>query len=294
MERIRGLQKDGQTDEARRDAEVLAKQHSTNPTLQAAEQTAAAADQAAANRNQRSEAERRLAALSRDISRSATPPLGEMDYPADWVKRVKGRLGMDAALSAEDKAILRALNAPVSVDFKNASINEVVEYLSAKAKQPIMLDREALNEAQISYDTPVTVKLDGVSLRTALKRILGDLGLAYVIKDQSLQVTSSVRAKEMLIVRTYYLGDLLGQGTLGFYFPLGNPGNSSGFPVGSPNNGPVVAQQAAQIMDSIEATIEPGSWQKNGGSGTITFSAPIAALIIRQSAEVHAMIAGGL
>ena len=43
MERIRGLQKDGQTDEARRDAEELAKQHSTNPTLQAAERTAAAA-----------------------------------------------------------------------------------------------------------------------------------------------------------------------------------------------------------------------------------------------------------
>ncbi len=115
-----------------------------------------------------------------------------------------------------------------------------------------------------------------------------------MIKDQSLQVTSNVRAKEMMIVRTYYLGDLLGQGALGFSFPLGNPGNSFGFPVGSPNNGPLVAQQAAQIMESIQETIEPGSWQKNGGSGTITFSAPLAALIIRQSAEVHAMISGGL
>jgi hypothetical protein len=295
MERIQSLRKDGQTEEARRHAEELAKQYAADPTLQAAERTAAAADQAAANRGQRSEAERRLAAISRDVSRSATPPLSEMDYPEDWVKRVKSRSGMDGSLSAEDKAILKALNTSVSVDFKGAGIEQVVQYLSNATKQPIMLDRAALSEAQISYDTPVTVKLDGVPLRTVLKRILSDLGLAYVIKDQSLQITSSVRAKETMITRTYYMGDLLAQTGVGnFAFPLGNPGNSFGFPVGNPNSGPQVAQQAAQIMDSIQASIEPASWQKNGGSGTITFSAPMMALIIRQSAEVHAMIAGGL
>jgi hypothetical protein len=295
MERIQSLRKDGQTEEARRHAESLARQYTENPTLQAAERTAATADQAAANRGQQSEAERRLAAISRDVSRSATPPLSEMDYPEDWVKRVKGRSGMDGTLSAEDKAILKALNTPVSVDFKGTGIEQVVQYLSGATKQPIMLDRAALSEAQVSYDTPVTVKLDGVALRTVLKRILSDLGLAYVIKDQSLQITSSVRAKETLITRTYYVGDLLAQtGVFNFAFPLGNPGNSAGFPVGSPSNGPIVAQQAAQIMDSIQASIEPASWQKNGGSGTITFSAPMNALVIRQSAEVHAMIAGGL
>jgi hypothetical protein len=295
MERIQGLRKDGQTEEARRHAEELAKQYAADPTLQAAERTAAAADQAAANRGQRSEAERRLAAISRDVSRSATPPLSEMDYPDDWVKRIKGRSGMDGSLSAEDKAILKALNTPVTVDFKGAGIEQVVQYLSNETKQPIMLDRAALSEAQISYDTPVTVKLDRVALRTVLKRILSDLGLAYVIKDQSLQITSSVRAKETMITRTYYMGDLLAQTGVGnFAFPLGNPGNSFGFPVGSPSNGLQTAQQAAQIMESIQASIEPASWQKNGGSGTITFSAPMMALIIRQSAEVHAMIASGL
>jgi len=202
---------------------------------------------------------------------------------------------MDGTLSAEDKAILKALNTPVSVDFKGVGIEQVVQYLSGMTKQPIMLDRGALSEAQVSYDTPVTVKLERVALRTVLKRILSDLGLAYVIKDQSLQITSSVRAKETMITRTYYMGDLLAQtGTGNFAFPLGNPGNSFGFPVGSPSNGPQVAQQVAQIMDSIQASIEPASWQKNGGSGTITFSAPMMALIIRQTAEVHAMIAGGL
>jgi hypothetical protein len=295
MQRIQSLRKDGQTEEARRHAEELAKQYGDDPTLQAAERTSAAADQAAANRGQRTEGERRLAAISRDVSRSATPPLSEMDYPEDWVKRVKGRTGMDGTLSAEDKAILKALNTPVSVDFKGVGIEQVVQYLSGMTKQPIMLDRGALSEAQVSYDTPVTVKLERVALRTVLKRILSDLGLAYVIKDQSLQITSSVRAKETMITRTYYMGDLLAQtGTGNFAFPLGNPGNSFGFPVGSPSNGPQVAQQVAQIMDSIQASIEPASWQKNGGSGTITFSAPMMALIIRQTAEVHAMIAGGL
>jgi hypothetical protein len=285
LDAIRALQKDGQIEEARRQAEGLARRYPDNPALAAAGQTATAATQLANNRSQRSDAERRIAAVTRDVSRSAAPPVGELEYPEDWIKRTKNRSGMDTSFTAQEKAIVRALNAPISVDFKGSRIDEVVEYLASATKQPIMLDRAALNEAQVSYDTPVTVKLDGVALRTVLRRVLSDLGLAYVIKDQTLQITSAVRAKEMMIVRTYYLGDLLGSGGIG---------NSFGFPLVNPNNTALVAQQASQIMESIESTVEPASWQKNGGSGTITFSAPLMALIIRQSAEVHAILAGGM
>ena len=89
----------------------------------------------------------------------------------------------------------------------------------------------------------------------------------------------------MMIVRTYYLGDLLGSGGIG---------NTFGFPLGSATNTALVTQQANQIIESLESTVEPASWQKNGGTGTIAFNAQMMALIVRQSAEVHAMLAGGL
>jgi hypothetical protein len=284
LDKIRALQRDGQTEEARRQAQELVRSYAGNPVLEAAVKTTAAADLLANHRRDKSDSERRLASASRDISRSATPPLTELEYPEDWQKRIKNRSGMDSSFTEKEKAILRALNTPISVDFKGSRIEEVVEYLSNAIKQPIVLDNAALGEAQIGYDTPITAKLERVALRTVLRKILGELGLAYVIKDQSLQITSAVRAKEMMIVRTYYLGDLLGSGGIG---------NSFGFPLGNQNNATFVAQQAATIIDSITSTVEPSSWQKNGGSGNITFSAPLMALIVRQSAEVHAILAGG-
>ena len=99
---------------------------------------------------------------------------GEVSF--DFVGRQKLWYAISGLILVLSLVGLFARGLNFTVDFKGAGIEQVVQYLSNATKQPIMLDRAALSEAQISYDTPVTVKLDGVALRTVLKRILSDLG----------------------------------------------------------------------------------------------------------------------
>ncbi len=41
----------------------------------------------------------------------------------------------------------------------------------------------------------------------------------------------------------------------------------------------------------IQTTIDPSSWQINNGPGAIYFHFPSMSLVVKQSAEVHGMIA---
>ena len=52
--------------------------------------------------------------------------------------------------------------------------------------------------------------------------------------------------------------------------------------------------QAIKLIDLIQNTIEPESWQANGGQGTISYFARLNALVIRQTGEVHHQLGGVL
>ena len=54
------------------------------------------------------------------------------------------------------------------------------------------------------------------------------------------------------------------------------------------------ADTAKAIIEMIRDSIDPMSWQGNGGAGTITYSSLVKALVIRQSAEIHLMLRSGL
>ncbi len=52
--------------------------------------------------------------------------------------------------------------------------------------------------------------------------------------------------------------------------------------------------QAIKLIDLIQNTIEPESWQANGGKGSISYFARLHALVIRQTGEVHHQLGGVL
>jgi hypothetical protein len=54
------------------------------------------------------------------------------------------------------------------------------------------------------------------------------------------------------------------------------------------------AARAQQLIDLITTTIEPDSWEVNGGRGRIMFYAPLNVLVIRQTGEVHHQIGSTL
>ncbi len=221
----------------------------------------------------RREANASRVALDRDIERAAIPATRDVTFPKDWKKRIAKR--QLVKLTKQEEAILRVLNSVMSVNFKDNKLEDVIDYIMDKTKMTILVDRKALEEAGVDYETPVTLKVNKIGVRTLLRKILNDLGLTYVIKDEAIQVTTLKRARELMTVRVYPVADLV--------VDL------------DPTHPPAVrqlvtAQNAAQLMALIRQTVETPAWasEENGGMGaSISFNAATLSLVVKASAEMH-------
>ncbi len=277
LKAIRKLQEDGKYEEATRRANELARRNADNPAAQASSRTNGQADRISEERRLRGEKERRIVGAQRDLDRSALLPAGDIEFPKDWAEKTAKRTASN--ITAKEKSILKALGTPVTVPFKDSPFEDVIEYLQTLTGQSIILDDTALREAGVKYNTPVTLNARDVTVRTVLRKVLADLGLAYIVKDETIQITTAVKAKETMTVRSYYIGDLLANNDFN-RTPLANQ---------------ITALQTAKhIADMITSTVDPASWQANGGLGTISFDARSLSLVVKQNAEVHFMIGGGI
>ncbi len=296
LDTIKHLRSDGKLDEARAMADDLARQFPSDPAVVAASRTASVAGNVARAQTLAVDRDRSDVSVQRDFQKSATPSSRDVDFPKDWQERVKNRT-RTMPLTEKEKNILKALDSRIVVKFRSESFENAIKFISDQIKQPILIDRIALEESQVKYETPVTMETpaNGLAARTLLRRLLADYGLAYVIKDQSIEVTTNLRAKNMMVVRSYFIGDLLNNPSLAA--AMGQPQlmvNTPGMPwwLNPSVNQALMAQQATQIMDMIKDSVEPDSWRIGGGS--ITFSAATMTLVVRQSAEVHGMLGAGL
>ena len=112
--------------------------------------------------------------------------------------------------SKREKEILAELDNPTNIEFDEETLYNIVEYLSETHDIPIVLDVPALDEIGFDVATnPITKNLTGISLRAALRNILGDLELTYTIKDEVLSITTQEKAETELITRVYPVGDLV-------------------------------------------------------------------------------------
>jgi hypothetical protein len=57
-------------------------------------------------------------------------------------------------------------------------------------------------------------------------------------------------------------------------------------------NRDVTSANAEQLIDLIERTIAPTTWERAGGLGTIRYYRPLRVLVIRQTGDVHEQLGG--
>jgi hypothetical protein len=280
---IRSLQKEGKNAEAAKLAAELARRYPSNPAAQAGNTAASIASQVIGDRKDALDRDKRIVGTFRDVDKSAQPPSGDIEFDKDFQKRTAGR-SSGIPLTAKEKAVLKALATPLpAIDFNSSKFEDVMKYLADVTDQPLVIDPQALREAQIDYTTPITFKAPkGVTVRTVLRRVLGEFGMTYIVKDETIQIVSIAKARETLTTRTYYLGDLVDGGIgLGARVALWWPGIQEA----------QMAANAKAIMDVIK-TVDPESWKDNGGQGTIAFFPLTRTLVIRQTAEVHGILSG--
>ena len=276
LKNINRLRQEGKGEEAARAAAELERKYDRTPAATAAARTTSTADRIQDSKRLQAEKERRTVGVIRDVERSAMPPAGDIEYPKDWAEKTKRR--EKQTMTAKEKAIMKALDTPISAPFKDSPFEDVIEYLQTVTGQTIILDKQALDEMQIKYDTPITLNARSLTMRTVLKKILSDLGLSYIVKDETIQVTSALKARETLTVRAYYIGDMLG--LIDARLPPAW-------------NAAAMIQAGKDLVEFIQSSIDPQSWKANGGVGSIVFDVKSMSIIVKQTAEVHFMMLSG-
>jgi hypothetical protein len=271
MKGIKRLQKEGKLAESDRQAAELAARKPDSPAAQALQRTTSTANQLAANRDIREGIDRGASDSLRGVDRSAVAGGEDITYPRDWKQRTGSRKSSNyVPLTARERSILKALDSPVSARFENSRFEDVIEYLQTMTGLPIAVSKAALEEAGVTYDSPVTLRVKGVTARFALRKLLADLDLGYVIRNESLEVVTAAQARENMVTRVHYIGDLL----------FGGPIHR--------------AWQAAQLMELIQDTVDPQSWQGKAGAGSIFYDDARRALVIKQNAELQPVLSSGL
>ncbi|MBN1853147.1 MAG: hypothetical protein JW829_10505, partial [Pirellulales bacterium] len=111
---------------------------------------------------------------------------------------------------AEEK-IMAALEEQIGepLEFIETPLSDAINLIKDDYKIEIQLDKPALEDLAISTDTPVTASYQGISLRSALRLMLSELELTYVIKDEVLLITTQEKASEELTVKVYPVADLV-------------------------------------------------------------------------------------
>ncbi len=128
-----------------------------------------------------------------------------------------------AGQGGAEQAISKALSDPLSplgLEFQAAPLSEVVDFLRTEYDIEVQLDLQALDDLGLSPDDPIDVNLRNISLRSALRIMLRQLDLTYVISDEVLLITSEEEALTRLQVKVYPVADLV--------LPIETP-NSGGF-----------------------------------------------------------------
>ncbi len=221
------------------------------------------------------EREKGILGVNLAMEKSAVVTDKDITFPADWKERsdrMKKLFGPQ--LTEKEAKLLKTLNSVMSVDYDNDKLKSVINHLQDKTGLTIIVDPMSLMDLNIDYEDPVSFKVDKASVRTILKKVLGDKGLTYIIKEGAIQVMTPEKASKHTVIRTYQIGDLV----------EGDPRLAMQF-------GPFVAQfqmqqNAQQLILLIQQVIEPNYWQPNG-PGSIIFYPPTKSLIIRGSAEMH-------
>lgn len=214
---------------------------------------------------------------------ASLPPKGDVEFPKDWKDKTKRRTN-EIKLTAKERALIEALDRPVTLSFNGRSLEEALQELSNEMNQPVLIDKKSLEDLGVDLKKPVKLDAKGISARTVLRQLVGAQGLTFLVKDETIQVVTVEKARDALVTRVYYLGDIVqGVGPFG----------------GALTWGPFVDFQQTManvqlVTDAIQDSIDPLSWKKRGGPCTVTFHFPSMSLIVRASSEVHATLGSKL
>ncbi|MCP4464168.1 MAG: hypothetical protein GY819_15360, partial [Planctomycetaceae bacterium] len=146
------------------------------------------------------------------IAFPGNPPLVFPDAD-EWLAKVERRKkwqNMAFYENKRDQVILDALSKDARFDFFETRFEDVLAELTDDYNVQVVLDESAADN-NLDEETLITRKLENISLRSALRIILGPYQCTYVIKDEVLKIVSSDAALDVenMPIVIYNVGDLV-------------------------------------------------------------------------------------
>ena len=189
-------------------------------------------------------------------------------------------------LSAQQRIEDRLLS-HFNLTFQQTPLRQVIDDLRALSGITIVLDIEALREANVNLDCPVSLKVKDMSLRSALTLLLKPARLAYILKDDALQITTENELRGKLVMVAYPVADLIvpagsGEGAL-------PPFLCRKFQEMAGKQAPRMTAEDTLIR-VITTTIAPNGWADTSGSGTIQYFPLGLSLVVNQTVDVQEQI----
>jgi RNA polymerase sigma factor (sigma-70 family) len=131
-----------------------------------------------------------------------TPAVEVQLAPARSTEVTRDELSMNVRPATEHK-ILEALERTTRIDFVDEPLADAISFLKELHGIQILVDQAALDELGISTDATVNLQVSDISLRSALKHLLRNLGLTYTVRDEVMLITTPEANEKQLFVRLY-------------------------------------------------------------------------------------------
>lgn len=262
--------------------------------------------------------EEAMIAPGRDYNMPDARSWGELTKRRERLGRVDSRERSESELKIE-----KSLGDKVSLHYKDTPLTEVVRQIALDHGINITMKTREIESEGLSVTQMVSIDVDGITLRSALNLLLDQAGgLVYSIENETLMITNRLEQETKFINVAYNVADLVvpvgirnpanvGQygnsvpgseraqsaSGNGFYqvnddlaVSIGGNGRPSANGTGSGSESTSNADFSG-LVNLITTTVEPGTWDVDGGQGTIGQEENTLSLVIRQTSAVHEQIA---
>jgi len=262
--------------------------------------------------------EEAMIAPGRDYSMPDARSWGELTKRRERFGRVDSRERTESELKIEE-----SLGEKVSLHYQDKPLTEVIRQIALDHEINITMKTRDIESSGLSVTQLVSIDVDGITLRSALNLLLEQAGgLVYSIENETLNITNQLEQETKFINVAYNVADLVvpvgirnpanvGQygnsvpgserapsaNGNGFYqvnddlaVSIGGNGRPSANGTGSGSQS-VSNADFSGLVNLITTTVEPGTWDVDGGQGTIGQEENTLSLVIRQTSAVHEQIA---
>ncbi|WP_250846819.1 type II secretory pathway, component PulD [Aquisphaera insulae] len=150
-----------------------------------------------------------------DLASVADPEvqLNNFKFPKNFKDLTRERLRMNKNLEVKKDpkvlAIESKLREPISLNLDKQPLSEAITFLQNYTGLNVVLDPKALSDEGLTSAAPVSLTVNNISLKSALKLMLRPLGLVYRVEEEVLLITSQQANTADMYPVTYYVGDLI-------------------------------------------------------------------------------------